>query len=50
MLEEDRKNSDNTEKTIISFQQTFNYQSNNINEISLKFVEDKDSNISLKKK
>ena len=49
MLEEDRKNSDNTEKTIISFQQTFNYQSNNINEISLKFVEDKDSNISLKK-
>ena len=52
MLEEDRKLSDNIEKvedTLVTFQ-NLNFQSNNnINEIELNFVEDKDSNVSLKR-
>ena len=52
MLEEDRKLSDNIEKvedTLVTFQNLNFQNNNNINEIELNFVEDKDSNVSLKR-
>ena len=53
IINEERKNNDNnnieiTEETNNSFQ-NFNYQSNNINDIALKFAEEKNSNFSFKK-
>ena len=50
-INEDMKNNDNiekTEETIISFQ-NLNYQNNFINEVTLKFADEKDSNVSIKK-